>query len=182
MSSLCGRYSRYTTLAAAQDSLGFRNLIEGRVHKLFRQSRQEDITRRGLRKHAGHWCKNLIIQLLQITHRQWVVRNNTKHFTGRDGLTADQQLAIMQQCEDMMWTDPDSLLPEDSFLLDIDFEELGEAPAVERQIWLSEMRSAANAASLAQGDPLPFPPSSEGPTVDTEGSIRYRRRRRRGMR
>ena len=181
MLSLCRRGSRYTALAAAQDSLGFRNFTEGRIHKLYHILRQEDIDRRGLRKHSGHWCKNLIIQLLQITHRQWIVRNNTKHFVGQDGLTEAQQLAIMRQCEDMMWTDPDSLLPEDVDLLNIDFEQLGDAPAIYRQIWLSEMRSASNAACFANGDLPAFPHALSGPPVDTEGSIRFRRRRRRSL-
>ena len=81
----------------------------------------------------------------------------------------------------MMWTDPDSLLPADSDLLNIDFEQLGDAPAIYRQIWLSEMRSACNAACFANGELPAFPHVSSGPQVDTEGSIRFRRRRRRSL-
>lgn len=181
MSSLCRPGSRYIELSAAQDLLGFRNFSEGRIHKLYHCLRQDDIDRRKLSKHSGHWCKNFIIQLLQITHRQWIVRNNTKHFSGADGLSETQQLRIMRECEDMLWKDPDSLLPEDLNLLDIDFESLGDAPAIHRQLWLSEMRAASNAADIARGESATLIHDYTGPAVDTEGSIRFRRRRRRSL-
>jgi hypothetical protein len=73
------------------------------------------------------------------------------------------------------------LLEEDKFILDIDFRLLGNAPAVTRQAWLAEMEAARSAAVSGYFSPghdpsdatqhLPFP-------VDTEGSIRFRRRRR----
>ena len=86
----------------------------------------------------------------------------------------------MQECEDMMWNNPNSLLQEDLALLDIDFEQLGNAPAVYRQILLSllsEMHSASNAAwptVLCQLSRTPFLIIS----LDTERSIRFYRHRR----
>ena len=70
MLSFCSLYSRYRGLAAMQDSIGFRNFLEGRIATLFRHHRQQDISRRHLRKHTGHWVKGLILQLLQVSHRQ----------------------------------------------------------------------------------------------------------------
>jgi hypothetical protein len=57
-----------------------------------------------------------------------------------------QQLEIMQHCEDVLWMDPSTLLPKDRGLLDVDFKELGDGPAVARQVWLSEMHAATTAA------------------------------------
>ena len=70
MLSFCPVFSRYRELAAMQDDIGFRNFLEGRIACLFRTHRQSDISRRRLRKHAGHWAKGFILQLLQISHRQ----------------------------------------------------------------------------------------------------------------
>ena len=104
---------------------------------------------------------------LQITRCQWIVQKITKHYSGADGLSEAQHLQIMRKCEDMLLTDPNSLLPEDLNLLDVDFESLGKAPAIHRQLWLSQMSAASNVANNFN-----FTHNYIGPTVDTEGSIR----------
>jgi hypothetical protein len=137
--------------------------------------RQLDIEWRGLRKHAAHWWNGLILQLLQITHRQWNYRNQTVNYKALDGLTESQQLEIMQHCEDVVWTDPSVLLPEDRGLLEVDFEALGDGPAIAQQIWLSEIKAATSAAWLVAG-PTGDVGESVGYTsvpVDTEGIIRF---------
>jgi hypothetical protein len=75
--SFCGPNSIYRQLAHHHDQLGYDNFLEGRISKLFCSMRQLDISRRGLRKNAGHWCNGLVLHLLQITHRQWTYRCQT---------------------------------------------------------------------------------------------------------
>jgi hypothetical protein len=180
MLSFCRPNSPYTQLATVTDALGYGNFLEGRICALFLPMRQLDIERRGLRKHAAHWCNGLILQLLQITHRQWNYRNQTVNYKALDGLTETQQLEIMQHCEDVLWTDPSVLLPEDRGLLEVDFEALGDGPAIARQIWLSEMKAAMSAARIDAGPTRVTGASVDylSVPVDTEGSIRFRRRRR----
>jgi hypothetical protein len=55
MSSLCSRSSHYHQLATMVDKLGFQNMMEGRIPKIFYSARVADIQRLRLRKHAGHW-------------------------------------------------------------------------------------------------------------------------------
>jgi hypothetical protein len=183
MTSLCSYRSPYYALAEIVDRLGIRSLLEGRIPCLFYSTRLADIKRRRLRKHAGHWCNGIILRLLQITHRQWTFRNGTVHLRGPDGLTQSQQDRLARRCEELLWTDPSTLLDEDKYLLDIDFEKLGDGPSAARQAWISEMEAARAAACHVTRDELdgdldekygsiPMP-------VDTEGSIRFRRRRRR---
>jgi hypothetical protein len=184
MTSLCSYCSNYYELAEMVDRLGYHNLLEGRIPKLFYTTRLADIKSRQLNKHAGHWCKGLILQLLQITHPQWTFRNGTVHLRGPDGLTFTQQEALARRCEDLLWTDPLSLLEEDRYLLDIDFTELGNGPSATRQVWISEMEAAAAAArydAAADGEAAPHYSNNEV-LIDTEGSIRFRRRRRRHLR
>jgi hypothetical protein len=183
MSSLCNSRSPYYELAEMVDLLGFRNILEGRIPKLFYVTRQEDIKRRRLSKHAGHWCNGLILRLLQITHRQWTFRNGTVHLRGPDGLTKSQQDALARRCEELLWVDPCTLLEEDRYLLEINFDELGDGSSACRQAWISEMeaaRAAASYAASAETDDISPESSPWMPVpVDTEGSIRFRRRRRR---
>jgi hypothetical protein len=116
-----------------------------------------------------------------MTHRQWTFRNGTVHLKGPDGLTAAQQRSLARKCEALLWTDPSTLLSEDRYLLDVNFEELGEGSASSRQMWLAEMDAARCAARYADGDytdAILEEPRLATP-IDTEGSIRFRRRRRR---
>jgi hypothetical protein len=143
--------------------------------------RQRDISNRKLRKHAGHWCNGLVLHQLQITHRQWMCRCQTVHYKGADGLTEGQQHKIMRDCEDLLWTDPSILLPEDRSLLCVDFESLGNSPAIMRQLWISEMEAATAAARLesAQQEDVIWENDQPEVPIDTEGSIWFRRRRKR---
>ena len=111
------------------DLLGFRNLLEGRIPRLFYDIRLADIKRRHLSKHASHLCTGLILQLLQITHRQWTFCNGTVHLNGPDGLSPTQTKSLARRCEDLLWTDTSTLLDEDKYLLDLDFDDLGDGTA-----------------------------------------------------
>jgi hypothetical protein len=89
----------------------------------------------------------------------------------------------MRRCEELLWTDPSTLLDEDKYLLEIDFESLGDGPATARQAWISEMEAARAAACFEScediQDGIDDQYHSLPTQVDTEGSIRFRRRRRR---
>jgi hypothetical protein len=70
-------------------------------------------------------------------------------------------------------------LDEDKYLLDIDFDELGDAPASTRQAWLSEMEAARLASEQQEQIGSDSWTDMHLDPVDTEGSIRFRRRRKR---
>ena len=86
----------------------------------------------------------------------------------------------MRECEHLLYTDPSTLLPADRGLLEIDFSELGSGPAIARQTWRSEMQAAIGASQTDGNHDAPTP-APEVP-VDTEGSIRFRRRSRKSSR
>jgi hypothetical protein len=184
MLSFCRPNSVYCQLAHMHDQIGYDNFLEGRISKLFCSMRQWDISNRKLRKHAGHWCNGLVLHLLQITHRQWTYRCQTVHHKGADGLTEEQQHKIMRDCEDLLWTDPSILLPEDRPLLHLDFESLGNSLAIMRQLWISEMEAATVAArgALARQEDVIWEDDQLEVPIDTEGSIRFRRRHKRSNR
>ena len=92
-----------------------------------------------------------------------------------------------------MWTDPSDLLPDDRELLDADFEALGKADANDQAYWALEMESAIRAAKHAAqkqemstpsgrspptSDTSPGSHDEHGPSIDTEGSLRFRRHRK----
>ena len=98
-----------------------------------------------------------------------------------------------------MWTYPDNFLPEDETLLGEDFDKLGAADASDQACWIAKMESALMAAvhgrkcksfhinqqfdpPTASRCPAAHTPhaatANDAPIIDTEGSIHYRRRRK----
>ena len=57
------------------------------------------------------WGAQSIELLLQITHKQWLFRNSGVHFRGEDGLTQVELDQIFDEVEDLVYTEPDELLP-----------------------------------------------------------------------
>ena len=88
-----------------------------------------------------------------------------------------------------MDTDPADLLSKHRYLMEIDFEALGEGPAAARQNWIGAMESAGKAAEhvrsgrLFWGNPGSFSLSEDfisTPRPSSNGSIVYRRQRHTG--
>ena len=104
-----------------------------------------------------------------------------------------QHERIKDNVERYAMTDPEDLLPENRHLLDIDFEALGEASSIEKQFWVAEMETAVAASDHIKQGTVQALRSRYGldavydtrrRTVssmkDSEGSLRWRRRRKRG--
>ena len=98
----------------------------------------------------------------------------------------------METIEDYLHVDPLTLLSEDRSLLSIDLDSLAESSPADQQTWVAEMETAVAAAAHVRNGSRqalhsrycsgPRPRSSrleETVERDTEGSIRWRRRRRR---
>ena len=97
----------------------------------------------------------------------------------------------MEQVRELINTDPDDLLPEDRALLFENFEDLGSSSALNREYWIASMNSAIAARAHKRGaDAILYPgdnretqreffaTANPDPDIDTEGSIRFRKRRR----
>lgn len=89
---------------------------------------------------------------------------------------SSQQRALTRHCEDLLWTDPSSLLEENGYFLDVDFNSLGNDPALTWQVWLLEMEAARCAAHyVSQVDTFVLPADDNSPDIfapiETKGSI-----------
>jgi hypothetical protein len=51
----------------------------------------------------------------------------------------------MEQVGRLLFTDPNLLLPQHRYLLELDFEELGAGSTTDRQYWRANVESAVNA-------------------------------------
>ena len=98
----------------------------------------------------------------------------------------------MDKVEDYATEDPEDLLPENREFLEIDFDALGKGSTQDKQYWVAETESAVSAADhIKQGttqalrtryDVTPkydTRRTTVSSTINSEGSIRWRRRRKR---
>ena len=136
----------YELLAECSDRLRWDSLLEGRISSLWIQIMKPVLLDSRLYLSPRKWGIQFIEHLLNITHKQWIFRNSRVHYKGLDGLTAAQHEEIFNRVEELMYTEPDDLLPKHRHLMEQDFEGLAEGSAVERQYWIVRMESAVAAA------------------------------------
>ena len=112
------------------------------------------------------------------------------HFKGSDGYTRAEHDKIVMKLRDFIWVDPEYLLPQDRSLLDQDFDELGSSLAA-GAMWIEAMETSISAAEhsrrsdtdklrrrLTYGPHFILKAVAVVPIKDSEGSIKYKRRRR----
>lgn len=185
----------YKQIAYYQDQLGWDNFMEGRILSLMVDHMRLHYHMSASWRTAEWWAKQLMKRLLSITHKQWLHRNAKVHIKKRDGKTQVEHHEIMKKVRRMLRTDPMELLERDRhLLLTEDFQYLGQAPSSYREYWVAEMETAIESARRHDNpimmdhagnivyshgenigtEPLQFDP----PLVDTEGSIRFTRRKK----
>ena len=136
----------------------------------------------------------LMCQLHELTHHQWLYRNATVHMKVKDGMTAAQHNLILSRMEEclLILIDPADLLVEDRQLLDANFNQLTCGPTLDKLEWLAEMdsaRGAENHVSKGSRHALrsrycsgPHPQMMteyEDVLVDRDRSLKWWRRRKR---
>jgi hypothetical protein len=134
------------SLAEVQDKLGWDNFVEGRISTCFVEAVRQDLEKHKARTTPERWCQTLVSKLLQLTHKQWLFRNSHVHYKKLEGLTAQQHEKIFDRVKELMWTDPSELLSKHKYLLEEDFQMLGETSSGQRQNWIASMESALAAA------------------------------------
>ena len=192
MMSLLRSGSKLGVEAKYHDRLGWDSFLEGRVCALWVECRSEHIRSEKQIRSADLWARGLMRRLLQITHEQWIYRNATVHLKVSDGLTVAQHESILTTMEGYLHTDPAQLLEENRHLLYSNFVALAEGPTKDRVEWISEIESALGAAEhVARGSRQAIRTrycvgkrprvrkEYESVIVDAEGSMKWRRRRKR---
>ncbi|EJK68901.1 hypothetical protein THAOC_09891 [Thalassiosira oceanica] len=112
-------------LATAHDLLGWKNFVDGRIHKKFVEIQEEYIVSRPSnqqrsRKSSAKWASGLVDMIIRITHRQWLYRNEKLHYKQQFGAESPREYQqIMARITHLHnHTDPEDLLPADQCLLD----------------------------------------------------------------
>ena len=85
--------------AKAQDDIGFRHFMEGKVSNQIRAIQHNHLTYKGANTHINTWMKTFITKVLEITHSQWICRNLTKHHHTKGAKLLDRKGAVLEGIE-----------------------------------------------------------------------------------
>ena len=119
--------------------------MEGRIPKIFVEHQRTHLAHADTRMTAKMWARGLITRLLQMTHKQWLLRNAKVHIKRTGDLTEKEHDKLLANIEKLMWTDLDDLLPGDKHLLEEDFDMPGKTSALYQQLWVAEMEASMSA-------------------------------------
>ena len=143
--------SRFAELAADTDALGWDSFVEGRIAKTWEPVVKAEYERMNRDFQAVQWGACFVDKLLQLTHRQWILRNTETHFRLPDGFTLAQHEEMFNDALTLWRTlDPDELLERHQHLLRMSNEELGKCSPLRRRVWVADVESALAAKTSQQ--------------------------------
>ena len=145
MRQICQDSQVLTLFAKEIDLLGWRNFTEARLPKSLFVIQEAWLKASGTILSIESWAKQLLLRIINITHKQWLYRNSRIHIKHVEGLTLIDHKRIMNHTRTLIATDPMDLLPQHRSLLYTDYETLGNGPTLARQYWIAQMESALNA-------------------------------------
>ena len=129
------------------DKLGWDCMLEGRLSKEWLKYAKKN----GSPTSPERWTRRLMDKLIQITHQQWICRNHKVHFKTKSGLTLQEHDDLLKRMRDLMYTDPDKLLPQHQHLLLVDKSSLADGRLHKQQAWITRVEAAKLAKQRACG-------------------------------
>jgi hypothetical protein len=134
--------------ASSQDIIGWDNFVMGMIsHRLLPiQSAHFHTTGKSYR--TTWWMAGLIIQLLQVTHTQWIYRCMLvyNHTTGV--LISMHKANLLKEIEHQLSLGPDDLAKEDQFLLECNFDDITSTSGEAQGYWLLGIQAAREASRI----------------------------------
>ena len=146
-------------IALSQDSIGWRNFMEGRISTKITLLQKSHLLLSGSRLSTKSWMSTFISKLLHITHSQWIFRNFTLHDKAMGYLRLKECTEAAVQIDELMQTKPSAIPRESHFLLEFDQERLLDADSDTQQYWIAAFEAALAAKHNSQ--PTVSPPASQ---------------------
>jgi hypothetical protein len=115
-------------LGKSQDTIGWRNMLEGRVSIQFYTIQCHHLAgQRASKLTVEDWMRGFITHLIHISHSQWLFRNFTLHDRLHGYRNLKDRAEVALRIEILSHTDPDRIPEHSRFLLDIDTERLAKS-------------------------------------------------------
>jgi hypothetical protein len=94
------------------------------------------------------WARELVIELLEITHQQWLYRNVVVHDRTAGDLVSRRKEEIREALEEQMELGEEGLAEEDRFLLEINLDKLDNSTGEHQTYWLLSLQAAREARKM----------------------------------
>ena len=113
------RGNRFSAFAESQDIIGWRRFMEGMISKELIKIQTTYYEIHGGKFAPDNWARQLVIQHLEITHRQWLYRNVQVHDNAAGVVATASKEKLQEAIEMQILQEGDGLEEEDRYLLDI---------------------------------------------------------------
>jgi hypothetical protein len=97
---------------------------------------------------AERWITGLIMQLLQVTHTQWIYQCVLVHDRMTGTLILVHKEDLLKEVENQLAIGPDGLNGQDRFLLECNFDELATTTGEQQEYWLLGIQAAREASHI----------------------------------
>ncbi len=97
---------------------------------------------------AARWVTGLITQLLQVAHTQWIYQCILVHDRTTGTLISQHKEEMIKEIEYQLDLGEESLVEEDRFLLECNFDDLSTTAGESQGYWLLAIRAAKEASRL----------------------------------
>lgn len=138
---------RMMTIALSQDTIGWRNFMEGRVSRHIYTLQRAHLLTSSSHLTAHNWMKHFISKVLHITHSQWLFRNFMLHDSAAGYLRLKERATLAVQIDSLMSAQSSSIPEECRFLLEFDVDRLLQSDTNMQHYWVSAMEAALSAKS-----------------------------------
>ena len=131
--------------AEAQDLIGWRNFMEGRITTEFGKMQQLHLLSSESRLTTSTWSTALVSKLLHITHTQWILRNFMLHNTLHGYLSMNNQMDLLREVEVLLETSDDQVPEDRRFLLELDLADIADLDYNSQTYWVQAVNAARHA-------------------------------------
>lgn len=138
---------RMMELANSQDTIGWRNFMEGRISRHIYRLQRSHLTTSSSHLTAASWMNQFISRVLHITHSQWLFRNFMLHDSAAGYLKLQERTSLAVQIDSLMSAQSSSIPEECRFLLEFDTDRLLRSEADTQHYWIAAMEAALAAKS-----------------------------------
>lgn len=150
MTDICFGIARSKEVAKAQDTIGWRQFLDGMITSKLVEAQEEFQQREGGIFSIDAWASGFVIKLLECTHGQWLYQNVVVHDGISGSLVTARKEDIQAETGDQREWGAMGLCAEDEYLLEINLEDLEVSSGESQQYWLLAIRAARVAHQLAE--------------------------------
>ena len=148
MQEIVGFRQEYRRLAVSVDCIGWTRFMEGMLLRELVGLQKCTLVESDLHLTIATWAKELVIQLSEITHGQWLYRNVLVHDRTAGDLVTRCKKEIRRALEDKLEQEEEGLEEDDKFLMEINLDDLGTSSGENQTYWLLTLEAAQDARNL----------------------------------